>query len=828
MLCRVDRRAGPTSGRRADPSSLRSPTADRVLALQRSAGNAAVSAALARRTLARVEEGDEVAVLDTRAVAAEQSDPDTADTWSLAGWNDYTRVQADWASQDGFLADPDASGQLRQLTILARSDGGALLSAAGDLLVGELRAAAQTSSQKLVEYGKAVTNYGWTPAPTVADALAWGEAAAKLKAGLTEKVVKDTVKQGALARNVEELIQFGAVDDYVAFVTTTHPLLSATNGKEIASFLDLRDADKASWRTYHGTVGPIVNLHHFTATALEALKTNAASKSRAKPLAVILHATVDHDGAFHRDAEIARVAASAFSTTILIEGAGSLQSAGGSLKEVVAAYGQGEPPKARQILLAGHGNSRMTEVAGTRDDQGELKQESIDLDKNPKESALLIATIIDSLDTDPAARIVLNGCLTAAGSAKPVLERGASAEQRERARETLTNALAEKPSLAATIRALAADKGIKPGQVSAANASIGAEVTLMDPATGELGVRSPKDPLVTSADKFAYLAQAGEATGAGRALVECLLLDPARAEEAVYARLLYFGGSRTEWDEVVITALLLEARDDFADIAFINLAAAFAGDVSELQYPAVAHPRLLRATPVDVFTRLMHFPEQDALFRDQVPPVMQLVAYQVWATLDDKHDQAFLRALSHFTVQAAAPMVEPVELDRFLPELLPAAPGPNAAGELRLALLDVAESGAAAAPASIAYLRARRGGAQFADQPAIVQALGGRSTPEAIIESIKESGDEGPAPDPAYNLDLDGDKVNDFYVEPMMRSATTTDVPLLYAMPDDYADDAGSIEADTPVDVIGDAGDGWYCVEFGPDKKPVFTKDVML
>ena len=37
-----------------------------------------------------------------------------------------------------------------------------------------------------------------------------------------------------------------------------------------------------------------------------------------------------------------------------------------------------------------------------------------------------------------------------------------------------------------------------------------------------------------------------------------------------------------------------------------------------------------------------------------------------------------------------------------------------------------------------------------------------------------------------------------------------------------------SIDADTPVDVIGDAGDGWYCIEFGPGKKPVFTKDVRL
>ena len=49
----------------------------------------------------------------------------------------------------------------------------------------------------------------------------------------------------------------------------------------------------------------------------------------------------------------------------------------------------------------------------------------------------------------------------------------------------------------------AAKNGIKPGQVSAALSSFGNEVSLIDPKTGDLGLSSPDDPLLTSADKFA-------------------------------------------------------------------------------------------------------------------------------------------------------------------------------------------------------------------------------------------------------------------------------------------------------------------------------------
>jgi hypothetical protein len=790
-----------------------------VLALQRSAGNAAV----ARRMLARVNEGVAVAEpVDTRAVPVEASDPKTVETLTLAGFSGFAERQADWASQRAFLADAITARELRAVLVLAHAHDGALLSAAGELPMSELRVAARTGAAGLTGYAAAVKDYGWSPATTVDAALAWGKAATTLTAGLGAGIVKETVKQGPLDANIEDLIAAGAVEDFVDFVKTARPVLSANNGTEVRSFLALRA--EGGWRKYVGTVGPVRNIHHFTKAALEALHTNVADTSRAKPLAIVLHSTVDHDGAFHRDAQIARIAASAHSTTIVIEGSGSLAGAGGALTSAVAAYGQGSPPKARQIMLAGHGNSRMSELAGERDEGGAVTMESIDLDANAASSLVLIRMLITNLEKDPAARLVLNGCLTAAGSAQPELDRGTSMEKREAAHDDLRKALRSNRSLADTFRAIAAQKGITPDQISASNSSIGSEVTLFDEASGEFGLRSDKDPLLTSADKFAYLEQAGEATGAGRALVECLLVDTPKAKAAAEKR-LEISVARSEWDDCVIKALLLEALKDLDDIAFINSAAKLAGDLSELQHRHLARPSRLNTAPPDVLARMLTYLETEAPFYECTPPYMELVAYQVWMLHDDSNAPMFLKALGQMTVQEAADMIDLFPLPKLYLKLFAEPPGPLAAGKLRLALLDVDAYRENADSAAVGYLRNRRQNGRFADAAEITAALGGRSSAAAILEHIKEPEGDAAAPDPKYNIRL-GDGQNDFYVKPMFKRGMTYGGEItVYAKPDILADELGTLK-DADVDIIGKTGD-WYCFEFGADKKPGFSQEVL-
>lgn len=817
---------------KARPQSAPTPAA-RLIALQRGAGNAAVSAAVARGTLGRAPGPPSPPVAappDPRAVAVHASDPAAADKLTLAEFDNFTQRQADWASQATFLADPTATAELRDVVLLAQEGDGDFLSAAGELKMSDLRAAVKADRGKLRGYAKAIKEYGWTPPTTVAAAVTWGEAADKLTAALGAHVVKETVKQGTVGKNVEDLIRAGAVDDYCDFVTKTNPLLTATDGSEVRSFLALRA--EGGWSKYVGTVGPVRNIHHFTKAALDALVKNVADTSRAKPLAVVLHSTVDHNGAFHRDPNVAQVTGAPQSNTILIEGSGTLDAAGKSLEDAVKTYGQGTPPKARQIMLAGHGNSRVTELAGERGPDGQIKADDVDLDKNSAESLELIKTMLANLDSDPKARIVLNGCLTASASAVPALPRGASAADRKQAHDDLAKELQAKRSLADTIRDMAAAQGIKPGQVSAANSSFGSEVSLIDPATGDLGLRSPDDPLMTSADKFAYVAAAGEATGAGRALVECILADEAKAKTAAQKRLTV-SLARTTWDDTVIKALYREALVDLGDIAFINLAADLSGGLSEIQFPDMARPWMIWKAKGDVLTRMLTRLEKNPEFANQTPPLMKLVAYQVWMKHDATKEALFLQALSKFTVQEAAEMVRVDFVQSNLASLLPAAPGAHAAGELRLALLDVASNGATADAASIAYLRKRRTGAQFTNAQEITKALGGKSSAASILEDIKEpSGAAAPVgaaapPDPDYNVDLDGDGKNDFYVEPMVRRGVTAVKVDVHQKPDASSPVLGKLPESTGVDVIGESG-GWTCFEFGASKKPGFAKGILV
>ena len=838
-----DRQAGEPAADSPTPVPRQTAVAS-VLALQRSAGNSAVAAMLGQRTLARqgpvaqpAPAPAPAAPPDPRAVAVEASDPKSADKMTLAEFNAFTERQVDWASQPSFIADATATDQLREIARLAQADDKAFLGAAGELKMKDLRAVVTAERDKLAAYGRTVTTAGWTPATTVKDAVAWGDAARKLIDAMTLPVVGQTVKQGPEGTNVEDLIKAKAVDDYVEFVKKTNPLLSATNGAEVRSFLALKA--EGDWRQFEGQVGPVRNIHHFRKGALKALKKNVADTGRSKPLAVVLHSTVDHNGAFHRDPNVDQVAESPKSNTILIEGSGTLDAAGASLTDVVKNYGQGAPPKARQIMLAGHGNSRVTELAGDRDASGAITEEAVDLDHNAKESLELIDTMLANLDSDPKARIVLNGCLTASASAVPALPRGADPADRKKARDELAKELAAKRSLADTIRDMAAKQGIKPGQVSAAVSSFGSEVGLIDPRTGDLGLRSADDPLMTSADKFAYVAQAGEATGAGRALVECILADPVKAEESAKKR-LRISKARTTWDDTIIKVLYREALKDIGDVAFINLASDLSGGISECQFEGLCRPHHVSGRDADVVDRMLTPLEKDREVTGQKPPLMQVVFYQVWMLTKPAKQAAFLKALAKMTVQEVAPYVDLGLVAPELASLLPDPPSADAAGELRLALLDVAENGGTADSASIDYLRKRRAGSQFANPQEITKALGGRTSAAAVLEDIKEPQPVGPPqagqaapPDPDYNVDLDGDGVNDSYVEPMIMNGVNVskavggppEIPV-HQKPDDKSPVLGKLAEAASVNVIGKSGP-WTCIEFGPSKKPGFAKNIL-
>ena len=145
----------PAPEAKAEKAAAPPPPAARLLALQRSAGNAAVS----RDAGARSGRAS-VAPADPRAVAVEPNDPKTADKQTLAEFASFTERQVDWESQASFLADGPTSSALREVVRLAQENNNAFLGAAGELKMRDLRVVIASQRDPLAAYGKAVSEAG--------------------------------------------------------------------------------------------------------------------------------------------------------------------------------------------------------------------------------------------------------------------------------------------------------------------------------------------------------------------------------------------------------------------------------------------------------------------------------------------------------------------------------------------------------------------------------------------------------------------------------------------------------------------------------------------
>ena len=314
------------------------------------------------------------------------------------------------------------------------------------------------------------------------------------------------------------------------YATTVHPMLVADNGTEVDSYIALR-AEKADPVNYARRVPHVRNFHHFHKATLDALAKAWGDTTRKRPLALVLHAGVDHNGAFHRDEHMREVITNPINLTLMIEGAGSIEAAEKLIAPIAKSYGRGG--KIEQVLIAGHGESRVMELAGKEQKDGTVKQDDLDLDdpKNKDRTAHLINTLLDNMKKSPDARIVLNGCLTSSTNAGQLDPDPAKAKQQ------VTDAVNNKPSIADSIQEQATKKGFGPGTVSAANASFTSDAKLIDPKTGKIGLNDPADPKLTSTNKLEYVEEGVEPEGAMRAAVQMWASDPVATEAAMKARL---------------------------------------------------------------------------------------------------------------------------------------------------------------------------------------------------------------------------------------------------------------------------------------------------
>ncbi|WP_028057569.1 SH3 domain-containing protein [Candidatus Solirubrobacter pratensis] len=810
------------------PSAPAAPAVGRLLALQRAAGNSAVTA-----MLARIGGAPAVAPPPVASVHHTQAE---LEAMTLEEFERFAEGQADWAAEPGRPAatptlGPAFKAKLRALLEFAREDDGGVrpvLAGCGTMTVRDLVATGLTFSvrAKLRSYAQAVAQSHVTiqvqPTADVARAQVLGEAVRKLEA-MPGPGVSHTIFKQTDADSLGDLVDSGHLDDFIAYCRRCHPLLEAP-GAEIDSYLALRN-EGADPIAYSSRLADVRNFHRFEKAALDALVLNRRHTAKDRPLFLILHSNFDHNGAFHRDPNLTAVITEARHLTLLIEGKETLDEISSELSPLAHRYGQGN--QVSQVMFAGHGNSNVIQMAGTMDttalDAGEAPERAElghDITSAPGQTAdtdRLLHELLAHMATDGSARIVLNGCLTASNSVNAPLD-----PDPRRAAAQVQAAISAEPSLATYLGQAAAASNVS---VRGANASFG-QVGLMDPS-GNLDIVAAggADPMLT-APKIDYIRGGTEPQGALRAVLEVWAADRAASPPGTSAldamrNRLATEAPTPDWDARIIRTLytIVGANSDNGEL--IRRLGNCAGDLSELKHAEQCRVGALASVPAAQVATIFNGVTPTDLWATQ--PRIPLVILQRWLHDDATKKAAFLAQLggAAFTCNTAKGFVDIPLLGAKLGELIPVADAPRATpGQLKLSLLGAARGAPDATCRD--FLRAVVGGNPgFPPALGIDGLLGGMSTQADVEIAIGVRGPAatppvgGPAA-PPNNVDLDGDGVNDFRVEPITRRGAVTASSLhVRRRPDVGADSLDLLPRGARVSLIGTSGD-WYAIEHRP------------
>ena len=816
-----------------------------VQSWQRSAGNAAVAQRLTGAIVQRVN-----AVHHTEV---------EIQAMTLSGFDEYARKQADWENEPGRPAAtpplPDASRiKLRALLEWARSkDGGqqAVLAACGGMKVSELLATGMTDpvKQQLRAYAIAAAQAAPTAeVDTTADlvkAQSIGTALLKLEPALTPGVCHAVLrKSDNYGDALDRLLTAGLVDEFLRYVSTCQPLLEAP--REIDSFLAMH-AETVDFAAMKAQLkGHVRNLHRFEKAALVALAANLADTSKTKPMFLILHSNLDHNGAFHRDPNITSVITNAAHLTVMVEGAQTLAEISNDIGPLATTYGRGG--KVSQVMIAGHGNTDVIQLAGTVDpnglanvpfgteiDQGENSADLSSAPGNTKDTDAFMKVLFANMANDPDSRIVLNGCLTASQSVSGPLD-----PDPNKAAIQVAAAVKAEPSLVNHLRTSAAASGSN-AKVMGANASFG-QVGLQD-AAGNLDIvaSNPLDPAHNpdpqlTASKLDYIKGGTEPLGVLRAVLEVWAQDRTAtpqtrtAADAVHHRVTTEAAS-TVWNPLVIQTLFAEvdkAIDNAEQTRLLAGAADVLGGISEGSYSV---PRLNSNIPHGLIGTI--YPAM-AHATDFTTPAVSLTVLQAWMLVDQTKEADFMTTLQADPLSDARKYIHRPTVDSLSHDLLPLTDAPHPTNaQLKLALLAVT-AGAVVDPQAKAFLRAVVGTRATFDPALGIEALlDTTATLDDVERAIGLRG--GPAPTgpgrpaaPPANVDLDRNGRNDLHVDSMTATGTVTAGRLnVREQPSLTAAVVAGLSAGDSVDILGST-QFWYAIRLGGRTRFVFKKFVNI
>ncbi|WP_280637396.1 DUF4157 domain-containing protein [Nocardioides sp. W7] len=782
-----------------------------------------------------------------RVASTYQSDEDLRKL-TLSAFDAYARGQADWASSELLVGDKES---LRSLLALARAEEGRVLAACGRFTVeallargignGTVDAALSAYSRSASATQDPETVWIQTPATSVGDAIAWGAAILELARTIDGRTLYRCVLQGP-ENGLKTLVDAGAVADFVTYVAAVKPLLDATTGSEVTSFLAFRgEGGMGKYAGYLTDLPEVRNHHRFTVAQLDRLVANRRQLATNKalphplPISVVLQSAYDHNGAFHRDAPLTAVISRTTHVTVVVEGEPFLVRYGDALKRFAA---DGRDGKVEEVLLAGHGDARLIEMAGDKRldvlAHGDEPPEHIRVDGEPSSFDRMVTEdffddILKVLRNDDSARIVLNACLTASNSVDLPLSADPTV-----ATEEIRTAIHDYPSLATSITTRL---GAHRARVLGANGSF-PTVGLLD-AGGGIDLTSAEDPQLT-ASKLEYVERGLDPQGVLRATLESWATNRPDTIAAVRRRIAATA-TDTAWKPKVVHTLfsLIAAKpDDAAQISALVVSAHALGGLTLADHCSVAKVagKIPDASLETVLTGL----SAAAAWTDPATRGVPAVLLQLWLVKNGAKRAAFLAFLdgSTFTTVEAVALLDLVRLTPQVKELLPvpapppapppppppptlgtvpipmtppppAIASPPPRGRFLLALTFLVALGAGAPEQAKRYVRSVCGlrATDFPAESNVDDLLRGATRRQVLAHAglgglPTVTGGSGPVR-PVPNVDPDHSGTNTVVVEPvsLRRRVPDGDGVRAYTMPS--GDPVGTVPGGTALVVLG-------------------------
>jgi len=730
---------------------------------------------------------------------------------SLSDFQEFTLRQLDWATSPHLTAPAAAADLANFRQVLSFSYEANILETCGDMPVGQIIAAGLPGTfTQLRDYSRGAVSTRSTAwlrhTNNVTQAATWGTDLLSLEGACTAGtlyLIMPPPSPLATPSVFEQLLTTGMTADFINYVTTCSPVLSANNGREIESYLALR-AESADPVKYLGRITYVRNFHRFTRPALDGIIANESVTTASqqnfwlrRPLTLVLYSALDHNGAFHRLTGITDLILQSRILTIILEGLGTLGAYETQIAPIAARYGI--DGRIDQAMIAGHGSSTGIELAGTATG-GTVNSERLESGAtSPYRTATenLIDRLVNNMSRDPAQRrIVLYACLTASHNVNPA---GIDSTNPATASIQIRNAINADPNIRDFIASRAGARATVLGsQASQWATGFLTPGTLRTPP--RLTLQTPHDPYI-AAPKIQYVEFGPECVGAVRALVECWAADfatptPGTAcRDAVTRRI--GRPPTTNWNEQIIRGIFDIALNRYWTngnmiARFISIAHWLSDLEHDLENPQGSNlwnnvGSVLPAADISsIFTALALTSAWSGEAR------IRLIFNQTWMRYDAARQASFLTALGTFT--SCGDVRRYLDMSIVRPRInfiLPATPMVSPpVQELIIAIMEAIATPLTTPeptplPPHIQYLRLLLGNTtNFAASLNISGVASGFTTEDAVLTAIGRSPSR-PAPSgagsssvgsslPAANVDLDRDptNMNDFYLEPFLRTGT--------------------------------------------------------